>query len=66
MTPESLNSSLLENGGKQVQAEMYMHGKNIRITVSMQRRGKHTSVRIEKLLGNGVSLGSFPRLHNEK
>jgi hypothetical protein len=26
MTPESQNSSLLDNGGKQVPAEMYTHG----------------------------------------
>jgi hypothetical protein len=31
----------------------------------MQRRGKHTSITIEELLGNGVSVGADPRLYNE-
>jgi hypothetical protein len=31
----------------------------------MQQRGKHTSVRIEELLGNGVLCWANPRLYNE-
>jgi hypothetical protein len=45
MTPEKRNSSLLGNGGKHVPAEMYTHAAT---------EGKHTSVTIEDLLGDGV------------
>jgi hypothetical protein len=31
----------------------------------MLRRGKHTCIKIEELLGNGVSFGAAPRLYNE-
>jgi hypothetical protein len=31
----------------------------------MQWRGKYASVTIEELLGNGVFVGSAPRLYNE-
>jgi hypothetical protein len=31
----------------------------------MQRRGKHASITIEELLGNGVFCGPAPRLYNE-
>jgi hypothetical protein len=47
MTPESRNSSLLGNGSKHVI-------NNRRTTVSMQLQGKHISVTVEELLGNGV------------
>jgi hypothetical protein len=53
MTSESLNSSLLGNGVKQVAVDMYTHNTR-RSTVSMQRRGKHPSVKIEELFGSGV------------
>jgi hypothetical protein len=53
MTPESQNSSLLGSCDKQVPAEMYMHARIERIP-SMQQQGKHASVMIEKLLGDGV------------
>jgi hypothetical protein len=53
MTPETRNSSLLGNGGKQVPAEVYTMQK-LKNFVSMQRRGKHTNITIEELLGNGV------------
>jgi hypothetical protein len=36
----------------------------LRTAVSMQLRGKHTSVTIEELLENGVSCGSAPKLYN--
>jgi hypothetical protein len=41
--------------GKRVPAE----------TVSMQLRGKHTSITVEELLGNVFSVGAAPRLYNE-
>jgi hypothetical protein len=54
MTPESRNSSLLGNGGKQ-NSNVNVHARNKRrTTVSMYRRGKHTSGAIEELLGKGV------------
>jgi hypothetical protein len=31
----------------------------------MQQRGKHTTIKIEELLGNCVSFGFAPGLHNE-
>jgi hypothetical protein len=31
----------------------------------MQRRGKHTSITIEELLGNGVYVAAAPWLYND-
>jgi hypothetical protein len=53
MTPESRNSSLLGSCGKQIPAEIYMHAR-IEEILSMHQRGKHASVMIEELLGDGV------------
>jgi hypothetical protein len=42
------------------------HTRNSRrITVSKQRRDKHTSVTIEELLGNGVLCWGASRLYKE-
>jgi hypothetical protein len=53
MTPESRDSSLLANGGKTCfRGNVLVHARsNRRITVSMQLRGKHTSITMEELLG---------------
>jgi hypothetical protein len=43
MTTESWNSLLLDNGGKQVPAEMYRYA-TVEEPVSKQRIGKHTTI----------------------
>jgi hypothetical protein len=53
MTPESRNSSLLGYGGRGSRGNVNARN-NRRTTVTKQRRGKHSSVKIDKLLGNCV------------
>jgi hypothetical protein len=63
MPPENRNSGARVDVhwlGKQVPAEMNTQSKNRKTTVSMQRRGKHTSITIEELLGNGVFCWGRP------
>jgi hypothetical protein len=58
MTPESRNNEIRRTGNE--------YARNNRITsVSKQQRGKHSFIRIEDLLGNGVFCESAPRLYNE-
>jgi hypothetical protein len=51
MTPESRNSSLLGNGGKQVPVEIYKHSSIEELLFSMQRIVKHKN---RAIVGNGV------------
>jgi hypothetical protein len=60
MTPESqIRRSLLRNDAANRFPRKHNGRKNI-TAVSMQRRGKHNSIRIEELLGNGIFCWSRP------
>jgi hypothetical protein len=71
MTPENRNCSLQINGSVTGSSGNEHAGNNKRTAVSMQRRGKRTSISIEELLGNGVFCWSRPeaierRSHNNR
>jgi hypothetical protein len=60
MTPESQKSSLLSNGSvNRFHGNEHAHN-NRRTAASIQRRGKHTSITIEELLGSGVFCWGRP------
>jgi hypothetical protein len=60
VTPESRDSSLIGNDSEKFSRGNEHARNNSRTTVSMQRLGKHTSITIKELLGNGVFCWGRP------